>query len=65
MASVSNLVSGLKNPPYKNQADAEKAKCHANTHGDIHIDNAVEAPAKSAYQIHYRIEQGDLLPQWR
>ena len=65
VASVSNLVSRLKHPPYKSQADDEKAKRHANTHGDMHIGNAVEAPAKTADQIHYRIEQGDLLPQWR
>jgi hypothetical protein len=30
----------------------------------MHIGNAVEAPAKAADQIHHRIEQGDLLPQW-
>ena len=48
VASVSNLVPSLKHPPYKSQADDEKAKRHANTHGDMHIGNAVEAPAKAA-----------------
>ena len=62
--SISDLVPRLKHPPYKSQADDEKAKRNANTHGDMHIGNAVEAPAKAADQIHHRIEQGDLLPQW-
>jgi len=65
VASVSNLVSSLKNPPYESQADDEKAKRHANTRSDMHIGNAVEAPAKAADQIHHWIEQGDLLPQGR
>ena len=47
-ASASNLVPRLKHPPDKNQADDEKAKRHANTHGVMHIGNAVEAPAKAA-----------------
>jgi hypothetical protein len=63
VALVSNLVPRLKHPPYKSQTDDEKTKCHANTHGDMHIGNAIEAPAKSADQIYHRIEQGDFLPQ--
>ena len=63
-ASVSNLVPRLKHPPYKNQAEGEKAQGHANTYADVHIGNTVETPAKAANQINHRIEQGDLLPQW-
>ena len=40
VASVSNLVPRLKHPPYKSQADDEKAKRHANTQGDMHVGNA-------------------------
>ena len=39
-ASISDLVPRLKHPPYKSQADEEKAKRHANTHGDMHVGNA-------------------------
>ena len=62
VASVSNFVPRLKHPPDKSQADDEKAKRHANTHGDMHIRNAVETPAETADQIYHRIEQCDLLP---
>ena len=65
VASVSNLVPCLKHPPYKSQADDEKAKRHANTHGNMHIGNAVEAPAKAADEVDDRIEQRHALPEGR
>src|SRR5262249_2755587 len=64
-ASALQPVSGLEDPPYNRQADRQKHKGHGQAHGDAHVRNAEEAPAKAADEINHGIEQRHLLPERR
>lgn len=57
--------SRAEDPPHRSQAESQKAEDRAKAGADVDVGNAVKAPAKTAYQIDYGIEQSDFLPERR
>ena len=58
-------VTGAKDPGNDHKADGEENERHRDANSDVHIGNLIEAPAEPADQIDDRIEQSDLLPNFR
>src|SRR5713226_3003147 len=58
-------IAGLENPSYYRQADQEKSQGHCQARPDAHVRRFIEAPAETADQIDYGIEQSDRAPRGR
>src|SRR3546814_299830 len=64
-ASGFQPIACAEYPGNKHQAQSQKEQGHAQAHIYVDIGNTVKAPAESADQIDYRVEQGNGLPEGR
>src|ERR1022692_4045244 len=56
LSSAFQPISRFEYPCYHGKACREKTERHCQTHSHAHIRGLIEAPAKTADQIHNRIE---------
>src|SRR5210317_689597 len=63
--SGAELVAGLEDPPYDEQARDQERDRHAEAKPHVDVRVLVEAPAESAHEIDDGIEQADRLPDRR
>src|ERR1700678_4487890 len=56
-ASAFNSISSFEYPGHNGKADTKEREGHGQTHSHAHIRRLIKAPAKTADQIHDRIEQ--------
>src|SRR3972149_4316587 len=58
-------VSRPEDPPYGGEAKSQKHHGHAQADDDVDISDTIKTPSEPADQINHRVEQRDLLPEWR
>ena len=58
-------VAGLEDPPHDGKAQRQKRERHGDADADVHVGDAVEAPAEAVDEINDRIELRHGLPERR